>query len=87
MAQTITLSNAKAELSSIVKKVKESGARYVVTVRDKPAALIVPLQGRGPEQLKGFGALAGRRPQASREEEKAAWAEAMEAKHDEVARR
>lgn len=66
---------------------RDDGAGRFIAVRDKSAALTVPLRDRDLERLKGFGALAGGRPQASREEEKAAWAEAMEAKHGEAARR
>lgn len=87
MEATLALSDAKAGLSAIVRDVRDTGAHYVVTVRDRPAAMIVPLPKPAPKQLRGYGALAGMRPRASREDEKAAWAEAMEAKHGEAARR
>lgn len=89
MARTTTLplSEAKAGLSAVVKDVGETGARYVITVRDRPSAMLVPIPKPVPDRLKGYGALAGMRPRATREDEKAAWAEAMEEKHAQAAGR
>ena len=83
MPATIPLSEAKSSLSSLIKDVSETGSEYIVTVRDKPAAMIIPMPMPKPKpnSLNAFGALAGKRPVASPEEEKASWAEAMEAKH------
>ena len=72
MPTTIPLSEAKSSLSSLIKDVSETGSEYIVTVRDKPAAMIVPMPKPKPNSLNAFGALA---------EEKASMAEAMEAKH------
>lgn len=81
MPTTIPLSEAKSSLSSLIKDVSETGSEYIVTVRDKPAAMIIPMPKPKPNSLNAFGALAGKRPVASPKEEKASWAEAMEAKH------
>ena len=81
MPATIPLSEARSSLSSLIKDVSETGSEYIVTVRDKPAAMIIPMPKPKPNSLNAFGALAGKRPVASPEEEKASWAEAMEAKH------
>lgn len=81
MPTTIPLSEAKSSLSSLIKDVSETGSKYIVTVRDKPAAMIIPMPKPKPNSLNAFGALAGKRPVASPEEEKASMAKAMEAKH------
>lgn len=81
MSTTIALTDAKATLSSVVKKVSESGNEYVITIRDKPAAMIVPIPKPAPTKLKAMGMLAKKRPVASREEEKASYAEALEEKY------
>lgn len=81
MATAIALAEAKAGLSSIVRSVKEHESKYIVTVRGEPFAQIVPLEKQAPKECKGFGILKGMRPPVSPGEEKAAWLEAMEAKH------
>ena len=65
MAASIALAEAKANLSSVVRRVDETGAEFVITVR----------------KLKAAGALAGKRPKVSRTEEKAAYQKALEAKY------
>lgn len=81
MSASIALAEAKAHLSSVVRRVDETGAEFVVTVRNRPCAMIVPVPKPAPRKLKAAGALAGRRPAASREAEKAAYREALEAKY------
>lgn len=81
MPSTIALGDAKAGLSSVIKHVSDTGAEYVVTVRGVPRAMIVPLPKLAPKKLKAMGMLAGKRPIASREAEKAAYAQALEAKY------
>lgn len=81
MPATIPLSEAKSSLSALIKEVSETGSEYVVTVRDKPAAMIIPIPKPKPTSLNAFGALAGKRPIATPEDEKPSWAEAMEEKH------
>ena len=76
MAASIALAEAKANLSSVVRRVDETGAEFVVTVRNRPCAMIV-----APRKLKAAGALAGKRPKVSRTEEKAAYQKALEAKY------
>lgn len=78
---TIALSDAKAGLSALVQSVQDKGASYTITVRGMPAAVIAPLPPTSPKKLKAFGALAGKRPSATRDQEKAAFAAAMEARH------
>lgn len=81
MPTTIALTDAKATLSSVVKKVSESGNEYVITVRDKPAAMIAPVPKPAPTRLKAMGMLAKKRPLASPEDETASYVEALEAKY------
>ena len=78
MAASIALAEAKANLSSVVRRVDETGAEFVVTVRNRPCAMIVPIPKPAPRQLR---AAAGRRPVASRETERAAYRQALEAKY------
>ena len=80
MAASIALAEAKANLSSVVRRVDETGAEFVVTVRNRPCAMIVPIPKPAPRQLRAAG-LAGRRPVASRETERAAYRQALEAKY------
>ncbi|NCA32503.1 type II toxin-antitoxin system Phd/YefM family antitoxin [Adlercreutzia muris] len=81
VAASIALAEAKASLSSVVRRVDETGAEFVVTVRNRPCAMIVPIPKPAPRQLRAAGALAGRRPVASRETERAAYRQALEAKY------
>lgn len=85
MAQTIALSDAKAGLSSVINQVSKAGVEYIVTVRDKPAAMIVPIPKSAPKELKANGMLAGLRPVATREEEKRAYRQALEDKYANLA--
>ncbi|WP_296011444.1 type II toxin-antitoxin system prevent-host-death family antitoxin [uncultured Adlercreutzia sp.] len=84
MAATIALAEAKANFSSVVRRVDESGAEFIVTVRNRPCAMIVPLPKPAPKQLKAAGALAGRIPRVARSREKASYLEALEAKYVDV---
>ena len=81
MATTVALSEAKAGLSSLVKNVHETGAEYTVTVRGVPLAMIVPVPPAVPAKPKALGMLAGKKPVATREQEKAAYRRDLEAKH------
>ena len=81
MAATVALSEAKAGLSSLVKSVHETGVEYTVTVRGVPLAMIVPVPPATPTKPKALGMLAGKRPVATREQEKAAYRHDLEAKH------
>lgn len=81
MAASIALAEAKANLSSVVRRVDEMGAEFVVTVRNRPCAMIVPIPKPAPRQLRAAGALAGKRPVASREAERAAYRQALEGKY------
>lgn len=81
MVASIALAEAKANLSSVVRRVDETGAEFVVTVRNRPCAMIVPIPKPAPRRLKAAGMLAGKRPAASRAAEKAAYLEALEAKY------
>ena len=81
MAASIALAEAKANLSSVVRRVDETGAEFVVTVRNRPCAMIVPIPKRPPRQLSATWALAPRSPLASRETERAAYRQALEAKY------
>ena len=76
MAASIALAEAKANLSSVVRR-----AEFVVTVRNRPCAMIVPIPKPAPRKLKAAGALAGKRPKVSRTEEKATYQKALEAKY------
>ena len=80
MAASIALAEAKANLSSVVRRVDETGAEFVVTVRNRPCAMIVPIPKPAPRKLKAAGAR-GKRPKVSRTEEKAAYQKALEAKY------
>ncbi len=48
MAEEIGIRELKTRASEVVRKVKEERARYVVTQRGKPAALIIPLDAEPP---------------------------------------
>ena len=56
MAASIALAEAKANLSSVVRRVDETGAEFVVTVRNRPCAMIVPIPKPAPRKLKAAGA-------------------------------
>lgn len=81
MVASIALAEAKANLSSVVRRVDETGAEFIVTVRNRPCAMIVPLPKPAPKKLRAAGLLAGKRPAAPRAAEKAAYLEALEAKY------
>lgn len=81
MSTAIALADAKAGLSSVIRDVSEHGVEYVVTVRGVPSAMIVPVPKPAPRKLKAKGMLAGKRPVATREEEKAAYADALGEKY------
>lgn len=81
MNATIPLAEAKAKLSSVIQDVKGLGVEYVVTVRGVPSAMIVPISKAPLGKPKGKGLLAGKRPVATREEERVTYAEALEGKY------
>lgn len=81
MVSTIALADAKAGLSSVIRDVSNTGKEYIVTVRGEPLAMIVPMPQPAPKTPKAMGMLAGKRPVASREAEKAAYAKALEEKY------
>lgn len=81
MPTAIALSEAKATLSSVVHSVSEHGTSYVITVRNEPLAMVVPVPKPAPKALRGYGCLAEKRPGATREQERTSFAEAMAARH------
>ena len=83
---TVALSEAKAGLSSLVREASESGASYVITVRNVPLAMIVPMPKPRPKALKAFGVLSHGANAEARAKEEGAWARAVEEKHANVAR-
>jgi prevent-host-death family protein len=48
--EEIGIRELKSRVSEIVRAVKEERARYVITQRGKPAALIIPLDAAPPEK-------------------------------------
>jgi len=48
--EEIGIRELKSRASEVVRAVKEERARYVVTQRGKPAALIIPLDAAPPEK-------------------------------------
>ena len=48
--EEIGIRELKSRASEVVRAVKEKRARYVVTQRGKPAALIIPLDAAPPEK-------------------------------------
>lgn len=48
--EEIGIRELKSRASEVVRAVKEDRARYVITQRGKPAALIVPLDAAPPEK-------------------------------------
>jgi prevent-host-death family protein len=48
--EEIGIRELKARASEVVRAVKEERARYVITQRGKPAAIIVPLDAAPPEK-------------------------------------
>lgn len=81
MVSTIALSDAKAGLSSIVKNVSKGKAEYIITVRNEPKALLVPVPKSAPRELKAQGILKGKRPAAKREAEIASYKQALEKRY------
>jgi len=49
-AEEIGIRELKSRASEVVRSVKEERARYVITQRGKPAALIVPLDAAPPDR-------------------------------------
>jgi prevent-host-death family protein len=49
-SEEIGIRELKSRASQVVKAVKEERARYVITQRGKPAALIIPLDATPPEK-------------------------------------
>jgi len=50
-AEEIGIRELKARTSDVVRAVKEDRARYIVTQRGKPAALIIPVDAALPEKI------------------------------------
>jgi prevent-host-death family protein len=50
--EEIGIRQLKAAASELVRTVKEEHARYVITKRGKPAALMIPLDAAPPEESK-----------------------------------
>ncbi len=50
MAKEIGIRELKTHASEVVRAVKETRARYVITQRGKPAALIIPLDAETPSE-------------------------------------
>jgi prevent-host-death family protein len=50
MAKEIGIRELKIHASEVVRAVKETRARYVITQRGKPAALIIPLDAETPSE-------------------------------------
>jgi prevent-host-death family protein len=48
--EEIGIRELKSRVSEVVRAVKEERARYVITQRGKPAAIIVPLDAAPPEK-------------------------------------
>lgn len=48
MAEEIGIRDLKKHISEVVRTVKEKRARYIITQRGKPAALIIPLDAELP---------------------------------------
>lgn len=76
---TISLSSAKAQLSSIVKRVEDEDARFVIKKNNRPVAKIVPIA--GAEVKSAYGALSAYANSGSADGESKAFAKAMEEKH------
>lgn len=76
MATSIAL--AEANLPSALQHVDETGAEFVVTAGNRSCSKIAPIPEPASSELKAAGALAGKKPKASRAEEKAAYQKALE---------
>lgn len=50
MTKEIGIRELKTRASEVVRAVKETRARYVITQRGKPAALIIPLDAAPPQE-------------------------------------
>ncbi len=50
MTEEIGIRELKTRASEVVRAVKETRARYVITQRGKPAALIIPLDAETPKE-------------------------------------
>lgn len=77
----VPLNEAESCLSALVQNVHETGAEYAVTVRAVPLAMIVPVPSPMPARPRAMGRLAGKRPIATRDQERAAYQRDLEARH------
>ena len=77
---TIALPDAAAEPSTLMPSVHDEGASHTIAASDTPAAVPNPLPS-STKRLKAFGILAGKHPKATREQERAAFAAALESTH------
>lgn len=80
-AISIPLSDAKANLSSIVHSVRDIGERYTITLRNKPVAMVVPIPQEPPTTSSTRGLLSSYANERARELEADAFMKAMEVKH------
>lgn len=78
---SIPLSDAKANLSSIIHSVRDAGDRYTITLHNKPVAMVVPIPQGLPAKSMTRGILSNYANEVSREQESSAFAKAMETKH------
>ena len=78
---SIPLSEAKTNFSSIVRKVRDAGEKYTITLRNSPVAMVVPVQTDSPSKSITRGILSEYSDSDKRIKEKDAFAKAMEAKH------
>lgn len=85
MDNSISIADAKAKLSAVVRDVGDTGSEYVITVRGVPVARIIPVP-KQPRVLRGFGALTTNKPPLSSEEIEAEWRRAAEERYATAAR-
>ena len=81
MSGSISLANAKAHLSAVVKEVSSTESEYVITVRGVPMARIVPMPKRQARELRGFGSLKTDKPPMPPDVMHGEWRKAVEREH------
>ncbi len=77
----VPLSEAKTNLSSIIKDIRDTGAEYTVLLRNVPVATISPIPFEASSKTRTRGLLAKYADHELRSKEKDAFGSAMRSKH------
>ena len=75
----VALSDAKAQLSALVRKVEGEGVRFTIMRNGRPVARLMPIA--GGSEISTFGALSSYADTSRRRKEKDAWSTAVREKY------